>query len=129
MRHMAMPAERLTELDVRHGLPVSTLTNIAQVLGLSTPELTAWLHVSPRTWARRKAAGRFDELESDRLARLIRLTRRAIDVVGGETEARSWLFAPAPALDGRSPFEVASTEIGADRVFQLLGRIEHGVFT
>lgn len=126
---MAMPVERLTELDVRHGLPVATLTNIGQTLGLTTSELASWLHVSPRTWARRKAAGRFDELESDRLARLIRLTRRAIEVVGGEAEARSWLFVPAPALDGRTPFEVASTEIGADRVFQLLGRIEHGVFT
>ena len=28
----------------------------------------------------------------------------------------------------RTPFEVASTEVGAETVFQLLGRIEHGVF-
>jgi putative toxin-antitoxin system antitoxin component (TIGR02293 family) len=126
---MARPAERLTEADVRDGLPVSALANVSTALDISTTELIDWLQISPRTWARRKAAGRFDALESDRLARLIRLVRRATTVVGSEIEARDWLTAPAPALDRRNPLEVAATEIGAERVFQLLGRIEHGVFT
>lgn len=126
---MALPAERLTEADVRDGLPVSSLANVSTALDVPTTELIDWLQVSPRTWARRKASGRFDPLESDRLARLIRLLRRATTVVGGEAEARAWLTSPAVALDRRTPLEVASTEIGAERVFQLLGRIEHGVFT
>lgn len=127
--HMAIPAERLTEADVRDGLPVASLANVSSALGVPATELIDWLQISPRTWARRKAAGRFDALESDRLARLIRLVRRAVTVVGGEAEARTWLVSPAKALDRRTPLDVASTEIGAERVFQLLGRIEHGVFT
>ncbi len=111
------------------GLPVSTLATVSAALDVPVPELIAWLHISSRTWARRKSTGRFDPLESDRLARLIRLIRRASAVVGGNDEARVWLTTPSRALDRRTPLDVASTEVGAEAVFQLLGRLEHGVFT
>ncbi len=119
----------MTERDVRQGLPVATLATASSALGVPTVELIEWLHISPRTWARRKSAGRFDTLESDRLARLLRLIRRASEVVGGSAEARTWLTTPSRALDRRAPLEVASTEVGAEAVFQLLGRLEHGIFT
>lgn len=128
MCHMA-DALRVTEQDVRQGLPVTTLAVASSALGVSSAELIGWLHISPRTWARRKSAGRFDTLESDRLARLLRLIRRTADVVGGDNEARTWLTTPSRALDHRTPLEVAATEVGAEAVLQLLGRLEHGVFT
>lgn len=119
----------VTETNVRDGLPISMLAQIGVSLRVSTPELVDWLHISPRTWARRKQSGRFDTLESDRVARLVRLVRRSIEVLGGEDEARVWLTTPARSLDRRTPFRVASTEVGAESVFQLLGRLEHGVFS
>ena len=69
---MAQPV-RVTEQQVRQGLPVSAIASVAAALDLTTAEVVAWLHIAPRTWARRKAVGRFDTLESDRLARLVRL--------------------------------------------------------
>lgn len=121
-------AFELTEAHVRGGVPVAVVAQLTGELGLSTPELLAWLQVAPRTWARRKQAGRFDMLESDRVARLGRLVRRARNVLGGPTEARNWLTAPSRSFAGRSPLDVASTEVGAEEVFDLLGRLEHGVF-
>lgn len=129
---MAQPlfaTDRVSEQSVRDGLPVARVAPIAAALGVSTTDIVEWLHVSPRTWARRKQSGRFDALESDRLARLVRLLTRCTDLLGGPDEARIWLTTPARALGRRTPLEVASTEIGAERVFDLLGRIEHGVFT
>ncbi|MBW1797126.1 MAG: DUF2384 domain-containing protein, partial [Deltaproteobacteria bacterium] len=36
---------------------------------------------------------------------------------------------PARALGGKTPLEYADTEPGAQEVDELLGRIEHGVFS
>lgn len=125
----ATSAFDLTEGNVRDGVPVALVAQLTGSLGVSTPVLLEWLQVAPRTWARRKQSGRFDMLESDRVARLGRLVRRAQRVLGGEDEARSWLALPNRALQGRSPFDVAATEVGAESVFDLLGRLEHGVFS
>jgi putative toxin-antitoxin system antitoxin component (TIGR02293 family) len=125
--HAAVAA--LTEHDVRRGVPVTKVTMVAQSLQLPVPVVLEWLHISPRTWVRRKQTGVLDVMESDRLARLTRLVRRASKVLGGSAEARAWLTVPNRALQRRTPFEVASTEIGAESVFHLLGRLEHGVFS
>ncbi len=121
-------ASVLTEDDVRRGVPVTTVTLLAQTLGIGVPELLEWLSIAPRTWARRKHGGVLDTLESDRVARLGRLLRRSTQVLGSATDARSWLMTPNRTLQRRTPFDVAATEVGADSVFQLLGRIDHGVF-
>ena len=126
---MATSAFELTEVNVRDGVPVTLVAQLTASLGVTTPTLLSWLQIAPRTWARRKQTGRFDMLESDRLARLGRLVRRARNVLGGDDEARTWLATPSRALQGRSPFDVAATEVGAETVFDLLGRLEHGVFS
>jgi putative toxin-antitoxin system antitoxin component (TIGR02293 family) len=131
MCHMAADAAHvapLTEHDVRRGVPVTAVAAMAQALGLPLADVLEWLSIAPRTWARRKQVGVLDTLESDRVARLSRLVRRAGQVLGSAAQARVWLTTPNRSLQRRTPFEVASTEVGAETVFQLLGRIEHGVF-
>lgn len=119
----------LTEEHVRRGVSVSSLASLGLALDVPTADLLEWLQISPRTWARRKQVGVFDQLESDRVARLSRLLGRATQVLGGVSEARDWLRSPNRALGRRTPFAVAGTEIGAEAVFDLLGRLEHGVFS
>ena len=119
----------LGEGDVRRGIPVTTVTALAESLQVPVPQVLEWLSISPRTWVRRKQQGVLDILEGDRVARLHRLIRRAALVLGGSAEGRAWLTTPQRALQRRTPLEVASTEVGAEAVFQLLGRIEHGVFS
>jgi putative toxin-antitoxin system antitoxin component (TIGR02293 family) len=43
--------------------------------------------------------------------------------------ARKWLKEPSWALGDVIPLQYADTELGAQEVEDLLGRIEHGVFT
>jgi putative toxin-antitoxin system antitoxin component (TIGR02293 family) len=121
--------DNLTEEHVRNGVPISSMAPLGSAMQLSTTELLEWLQISPRTWARRKQAGVFDLLESDRVARLSRLLKRATTVLGGPSEARDWLKTPNRAFERRTPFAVAGTEVGAERVFDLIGRLEHGVFS
>jgi putative toxin-antitoxin system antitoxin component (TIGR02293 family) len=126
---MAAAAPVISEAQIRDGVPVAVVASLTAALDISTAELLDWLHIAPRTWARRKQAGSFELLEGDRLARLARLVRRARSVLGGADEARAWMKSPQRALGGRTPLAASDTEAGAEAVFDLLGRIEHGVFT
>ena len=129
MAHAITGSGALGEHEVRSGVPVTSVTTAAATLGMPVVDVLDWLSISPRTWARRKQQGVLDLLEGDRVARLQRLTRRAAAVLGGVDEGRTWLTTPQRALARRTPFEVASAEVGAEAVFRLLGRIEHGVFS
>ncbi len=117
----------LSELDVVEGLAIDALFMASANVGVSLSELLHWARISPRTWSRRKVTGTLDVLESDRVARALRLFDRCVDVLGSPDGARVWLHVANPSLDRRTPWQVAGTEIGAERVFNLLGRLGHGV--
>jgi putative toxin-antitoxin system antitoxin component (TIGR02293 family) len=60
--------------------------------------------------------------------RLARVARRAAEVFEGSDAALDWLKSPNRALAGETPLTLLDTEIGAESVLDVLGRIEHGVF-
>jgi putative toxin-antitoxin system antitoxin component (TIGR02293 family) len=59
--------------------------------------------------------------------RLARLFARARDIWGDEDEARRFLNAPHPELNGPTPVEVAVTEDGARQVEEVIERGRHGL--
>jgi len=120
MPHQAVEA-------IREGLPAEALSWLKENLDLTAEELAGVIHVSRRTMSRRKKEGRLKPDESERALRLIRLYRRAVEVLGGRTEATGWLREENFALGGETPLEFADTEPGARRVEHLLGQIEHGI--
>ncbi|HUF57644.1 MAG TPA: MbcA/ParS/Xre antitoxin family protein, partial [Thermohalobaculum sp.] len=68
-------------------------------------------------------------VEADAIARIIRVRDHAQDTFGRRELAEIWLTEPNPELGGRSPIEMARTDLGAREVETVLGRIEHGVFS
>lgn len=63
------------------------------------------------------------------LVRFARLMGKATRVMESESGARAWLTNPQFRLGGAVPLRYAETEIGAREVEDLLGRIEHGVYS
>ena len=62
--------------------------------------------------------------------RVSRVFGMTLALFEGDVEAaRAWFATPAPALGDRTPLDVSTTEIGAREVENLIGRLEHGVFT
>lgn len=118
-----------TVATIRAGLPMVEFEGLQELLGLSAEGLAGYLGISRSTLVRRRKSGRLDMQESDRLLRYARLYARAEEVLGGAGSAREWLRAPARALGFASPLEFAETEAGSREVENLLGRIEHGVFS
>jgi putative toxin-antitoxin system antitoxin component (TIGR02293 family) len=124
--HGSGPDDVIAEL--KRGLPAGAFERLRRALGLERgADLAAVVGISERTLARRQRAGRFTAEESERLFRIARLLDVASDVLGGPDAARRWLRSPRPYLGGRTPLAYADTEIGAQVVERLLGRIEHGV--
>ena len=116
---------------VRAGLPVAELDTLRELLGLTVEDLAGRIGISIATLSRRRHSGqRLDAGHSDRVLRLARLFRLATELHDGDAEAaRAWLRMPARALDGATPLDHADTEAGAREVENLIGRLEHGVYT
>lgn len=114
---------------LRRGLPVSAFETLQAEIGVSAQTLARTTHIATRTLSRRKREGHLDTDESERLFRIGALFDRAVEVLGGKEAARKWFKTPLRALAGQSPLEYADTEPGAREVEDLLGRVEHGVFS
>ncbi len=58
-----------------------------------------------------------------------KLLARAVEVIGNERDALHWLQTPKRALNNQIPLKLIETDGGQQEVLDLLGRIEHGVFS
>jgi len=115
---------------VEDGLPYDVFEQLRQASGLSADEISTWLQLAPRTLTRRKQERRFAREESDRLLRAARVLGRALELFEGDRDAAvEWLTTPQRGLGGEPPIGVARTEVGAREVENLIGRIEHGVYS
>ncbi len=114
---------------IRRGLPSAALESLTGNLGLAQAELAAVLGIPERTLARRKKEGTLSPEESAKLVRLARAVGRATEVFEDRDAALEWLRRPNRALAREVPLRLLDTEIGAESVMDLLGRIEHGVFS
>lgn len=114
---------------LRKGLPFGELETLQASLEVPMEKLAAMLGISKATLHRRKASGRLDLAESDRVVRYARLLGLAVEVMGSPEQARQWLASPQVGLGGAVPLAYAETEFGAREVEDLLGRIEYGVYS
>jgi putative toxin-antitoxin system antitoxin component (TIGR02293 family) len=114
---------------IRRGLPFASLERVMERFGFSREEMSLTLSLPPRTLARRKQERRLHSDESDRLFRLVRIASQAAEVLGGDQKASRWLHSPNRALGGKPPLEFLDTDLGSRQVEEVLGRIEHGVYS
>lgn len=81
--------------------------------------------VPPATLKRRKVT--LTPEESARFERIARVMAMAEWVVESHADAQRFMATPHPLLEGRTPLEVAETELGARRVENLLAEIEYAL--
>ena len=116
--------------QVEKGLPYAAFERLQKNTGLTAEQLADVLEIPKRTMARRKRSGRFAFAESDRLIRLARVYAKALYLFDGNAEeATRWFLTIRRALGGVTPLEMTRTSVGAQEVEDLIGRVEHGVFS
>lgn len=114
---------------IRDGLPFAEFRTLLELLAIPEEDLGRLLGISPATLNRRKKARQLGTPESERIVRFARLFGIAMEVLGTEDAAREWLKTPNPGTAHESPLSYADTEFGAREVENLLGRLDHGVFS
>lgn len=123
----ASPA--LIEQAVEAGLHRDALRHVAELLAGGDKSKVALLEagVVPKSTLERRKGKTLSLEESERTERVARLFVRATRALGTEAEAREFMTAPHPELNGRSPFEAARTDLGARRVEDILDALEYGL--
>ena len=114
---------------VKAGLDVRVFVELANQLGVSEARLAQIAGIAPTTLGRRKRAGSLAPDESERVLRLAVLLEHATRAFEDEADAADWLGTANVALGGVTPLDLADTEFGAREVDDLLGRLEHGVYS
>lgn len=60
---------------------------------------------------------------------IMRTYQRAVEVFESEDTAHKWLKTSLPVLGNQTPLQAVSNRFGAELVLDLLGRMEHGVYS
>ena len=116
--------------QIERGFSFATLRTLESNSGLALSLLASIIGIPERTLARRKTAGRLAPDESERLLRISILFEKCVELFEGDVAAAAnWLATPKKALHQETPLMHARTELGARQVEDLIGRLEHGVFS
>jgi len=122
------PADLIQQLE--RGFSFKTLQALESRSGLAVSRLAEIVGIPERTLARRKVSRRLTPEESERLLRISAVFEDAVDLFEGDVAAAvNWLTTPRKALGDRTALAYARTEPGAREVENLIGRLEHGIFT
>ena len=115
---------------VQRGLPFKSLEAFSAETGFPPGEIAAIVGIPERTFARRKLSGKLSPDESERLLRVSTIFEKAVALFEGDVgETLDWLTQPKKALGDKVPLSYSRSELGAREVENLIGRLEHGVFT
>jgi putative toxin-antitoxin system antitoxin component (TIGR02293 family) len=115
--------------EIEKGFSIRVLDHLRRSMTIPMADLIDMMLINYRTLNRRKASGRLNPEESDRVLRVSRVFGRILELFEGDQQAaRHWFLSSQKALGDESPADRVKTEFGALEVERLVGRLEHGVF-
>lgn len=115
---------------LNNGVPRSNFANVARKIAcVPEKELAEVAGLSQRTISRMKPDQLLPPQNAEVIISILRTWGRAVEVFEDEDTARTWLKTPLIILDGKTPLEATGNRFGAELVLDLLGRIEHGVYS
>ncbi|MGH8227394.1 MAG: type II RES/Xre toxin-antitoxin system antitoxin [Steroidobacteraceae bacterium] len=113
---------------LERGLPSSALGEIASALGLPKARIVRALKLVLRTMTEReKKRERLSTAESERLYRVVRARSLAREIFSSDAAVAEWLSSADRSLGDRAPLEMLATDLGAQKVENLLRAMIHGV--
>lgn len=129
----AKPLHELTGMEkitrVRQGMTKQDLEAVKESFGLDYETLAKILSVAKATLFNKKNSERFNASLSEKIFALADLYSYGLSVFGEKTLFNTWVEAPNRALGYNKPVEMLDTLIGVGEVKNLIGRIEHGVYS
>ncbi len=120
--HLKTPLD-LIEL-CKKGISLTIVHDLSADTGIPVAQILEILRV-PK-FSRRKHLNRE---ESEHLLQFVWLISRGIEVLEDKGNFVSWLNGPIIALSSKSPISLLDSRFGIELVLDVLGRIEHGVYS
>ncbi len=115
---------------VHKGFEPKVYRNIVERVKLSQSEFQHVTLIPVSTIKRRlKNEERFNTQESDAIYRLAMLLKLATELFDDEERALGWMRENVYGLGGKRPLDMVSTTVDFEIVKDLIGRLEHGVFS
>lgn len=115
---------------VHKGFEPKVYRNIVERVKLSQSEFQHVTLIPVSTIKRRlKNEERFNTQESDAIYRLAMLLKLATELFDDEERALCWMRENVYGLGGKRPLDMVSTTVDFEIVKDLIGRLEHGVFS
>lgn len=111
------------------GITKSDFLVIVAESGLNLSQFSALLPVSKRTIEKVKDEELLSPVVSDRVLQLASLFSHGTLVLGSKEDFQDWLHGSLIALGGKKPINFITNDTGISMVRDLLGRIEHGVYS
>lgn len=114
---------------IRQGVPAQSIDFVADLLSLSRAAFLEAIKIPASTVERRLRTGEaLSSEESDRVTRVAKVLRRAVEVFGDEVQGKAWMIDSVSSLGGRTPLSLLDTMEGYELVTNTLSRIEYGVY-
>jgi len=113
---------------IRKGISVEQLRFFQKYAELSNKELATILPISERQLARYAPDHKLRKDISSHIILLIGLFKKGEDVLG-YSNFIEWIREPIYALKNRSPLHYMDTPIGINLISDVIGRIQHGVYS
>jgi putative toxin-antitoxin system antitoxin component (TIGR02293 family) len=112
------------------GISKASLDALTGHLGISKKAFSEdILDTSIKTLERKKSTDKLDKRTSSHVIEIAKVVEHAFDVFEDETKVKMWLNTPNRALNDIKPIDLFYIPTGLGLVNDILGRIEHGVFS
>jgi len=121
------PAARYQK--AHNGITKSDFIAVVLMTGLNLSEFSKFLPVSKRTIEKVKEEELLSPQVSDRVLQIATLYQQGIEVFGSTSTFKEWMNSPLIALGSKKPIDYMDNGTGIAIIHDLLGRIEHGVYS
>lgn len=112
------------------GLSKASVDALVGHLGISRKAFSEnILDTSVKTLERKKDTDKLDKRTSSHVIEIAKVVEHAFEVFGDEVLVKLWLSTPNRALNGIKPIDLFYIPTGLGMVDDILGRIEHGVYS
>ncbi|MFC7444558.1 MULTISPECIES: type II RES/Xre toxin-antitoxin system antitoxin [Mesoflavibacter] len=121
------------ELDLidisRKGLPKSVIVTLSGLLGISMEKMSDLIHISHRTIQRKKSDDLLNVYSTEQILEIAEVITKGIEVFNSLEVFTKWLHQDIRYLNFQKPLNYLDTSFGTKMVLDILGRIEHGVYS
>lgn len=113
----------------QEGLPKEALLHLMAHLNLSVRATATLLNITQRTIQRKQDHDLLDASTSEQLIQIAEVYARGIGVFGSSLHFQTWMNLENKALGGKKPLELLRSRYGAQMILEVIGRIEHGIYS